>query len=416
MPIRTNHITSRTGTLNSTTLHLVLIVLAGLLVYSNTFNVPFQWDEHFYIKENPLVRDPGSFFEPAGEETGFYHIVKKRLLGYMTFALNYRLHGFDVTGYHIFNLAVHLLNGLLVYLIAMYACKTPVLVNSSLSKQSKYIAFFTGLIFVSHPVQTEAVTYIFQRFVSLTTFFSLFSLLMYVKWRLVVDSEGFVNLRSLACYTLAFVSAILAMKIKENAFTLPMTVILFEFLFFRGTTGYKDPLNFFVGITGIRPARKAHVIRLLRLYPMLLTLLIIPLTITGFDNSPLEISSPKSPSMMGYGELSRALVFPFLLIPPVPGGLHGIPLKGQFIGAQAPCIRHTLVFPYAFCGINHHPPPDGDQRVQALSPLSGGLPGDRRLGLLHSRKIQGETESCNSSSHNYPGPRYGRSSDLNLCP
>jgi tetratricopeptide (TPR) repeat protein len=42
---------------------------------------------------------------------------------------------------------------------------------------------------------------------------------------------------------------------------------------------------------------------------MLLTLLIIPLTITGFDNSPLEISSPKSPSMMGYGELSRMEYF-----------------------------------------------------------------------------------------------------------
>ncbi|MBI4823577.1 MAG: hypothetical protein HY805_05025, partial [Nitrospirae bacterium] len=37
-------------------IHLLLIALIGLLAYSNTFNVPFQWDEKDLIAENPIIK------------------------------------------------------------------------------------------------------------------------------------------------------------------------------------------------------------------------------------------------------------------------------------------------------------------------------------------------------------------------
>jgi tetratricopeptide (TPR) repeat protein len=321
--------------------------------------VPFQWDENLYIKDNPIVRDPGSFLEHSDtKEPRFFNAVNKRLLGYLTFALNYRLHGFDVAGYHVFNLAVHVLNGLLVYFLVKYSFMAPFLVNSSSRGYSKHIALFTGLVFVSHPVQTEAVTYIFQRFVSLVTFFYLFSLLMYVRWRLLVDSEGFINLRSLIFYTLSFIAAFLAMKIKENAFTLPIAIVLFEFFFFRGAAVYKDPLNFFIGITGVKYPIKMKMIRVIRLYPVLLALLVIPLTLTGMGGSPLEISSPRSPSMMGLEDVSRTeyfltqyrvfVTYMRLLLFPVGQNLcHDYPVYGSFIAPQV--LVSFLLFSSLFC-------------------------------------------------------------------
>ena len=47
-----------------------------------------------------------------------------------------------------------------------------------------HIAALAALLFTAHPVQTEAVTYISQRFASLATLFYLSAVALYLKWRL----------------------------------------------------------------------------------------------------------------------------------------------------------------------------------------------------------------------------------------
>jgi|Deesub1362A_J573_1020465.scaffolds.fasta_scaffold00077_21 tetratricopeptide (TPR) repeat protein len=242
---------------------IFLIVVLGLLVYSNTFNSPFQWDESSFIEKNPAVKDLTYFFEPSkAKGSEYYGALKSRYIGYLTFALNYKIHGLDVTGYHIFNITVHILNALLVYFLVMLTFKSPFLRNSLLRGHSRYIALFSAVLFISHPVQTEAVTYIFQRLASLMTFFYLLSLTAYIKARL---SKG----KPYLLYVLSFVSAVLAMKTKENAFTLPVVITLYEFLFFRSKT---DSLK----------------VRIFRLVPWLLTMLIVPLTILNVDRPVWE--------------------------------------------------------------------------------------------------------------------------------
>ncbi|MBI5408914.1 MAG: hypothetical protein HZA14_06075, partial [Nitrospirae bacterium] len=152
--------------------HFLLIITLGLLAYSNTFNVPFQWDEYDYITQNPIVKDASYFIHPSkAQGLRQYDSLINRFIGYLTFALNYKIHGLSVTGYHIVNIAIHLINAFLVYFLVILTFKTPNLKESSLKEKSPYIALFSALIFVSHPVQTEAVTYIFQRLASLTALF-----------------------------------------------------------------------------------------------------------------------------------------------------------------------------------------------------------------------------------------------------
>jgi len=231
-------------------IHVFLISVLGILVYSNTFTVPFQWDENVFLRDNPIVKDFGHFLEPSKAESfKYYDEMKSRYVGYLTFALNYRLHRFDVVGYHIFNNFIHVLNAVLVYWLVVLIGKSPVLERSQLERQMHSVALFTALLFVSHPVQTEAVTYIYQRFTSLAAFFCLLSLVSYVRSRVSLGGK-----RRLSFYALSLASAALAMKTKENAFTLPLAIVLIEFLFLTGTT-----------------KRRA-----LYLLPVIMTLLIIP--------------------------------------------------------------------------------------------------------------------------------------------
>jgi tetratricopeptide (TPR) repeat protein len=153
-------------------------------------------------------------------------------MGHLSFALNYHLHGLNVVGYHVVNLVFHILNGILVYLILMAILRTeyfsPPPFNDSLDFRT-IMPIASSLLFVSHPIQTQAVTYTSQRFVSLGTFFYLLSLLLYVGFR-----TSFPGYKRYVCYTTSLVSAVAAMLTKEFTFTLPIIVALSETTFFSG--------------------------------------------------------------------------------------------------------------------------------------------------------------------------------------
>jgi hypothetical protein len=89
-------------------------------------------------------------------------------------------------------------------------------------------ALFAAAIFIAHPVQVQAVTYIVQRMTSMATMFYLMSLLFYLLGRQRKDRSG----RS-TCWLAALASWLLALGSKEIAATLPIVIVLVEFFFFR---------------------------------------------------------------------------------------------------------------------------------------------------------------------------------------
>ena len=259
--------------------HILLIVILGLLGYSNTFHASFHFDDKHNITNNPIIKEL-QFFHETSTAKEFatnlqYTALKQRYIGYLTFALNYKIHGLNVTGYHIVNITVHILSALLVYWLIMLTFKTPyfsaryTLKEPVTNSYAVFISLFSALFFVSHPIQTQSVTYIIQRLASLATLFYLLSLVMYIKARLcsqttdnTLEGSGMgPPYKPLLYFLISIVAAILAMKTKEIAFTLPVVIILYEFMFFRGKV------------------KK----RLLYLIPPLLTMLIIPVSLIGAD-------------------------------------------------------------------------------------------------------------------------------------
>ncbi|MHB8108797.1 MAG: tetratricopeptide repeat protein [Syntrophorhabdaceae bacterium] len=241
--------------------HISLIFLIGLVVYSNTFAGPFLFDDNASIYKNIEVN---SGYYTKASVLGI--LASSRPVGQLTFAFNHAVHGLNVAGYHMVNLLIHLSCAFLVYWLVFLLCRSPYFaahlrgpLGPSFQGQG-FVAFFVALLFVSHPVQTQAVTYIVQRYASLATLFYLLSLVMYIRFRLS-ESSGARYL----FYALSFLSAVLAMKTKEIAFTLPVMIMLCEFMFFRGD------------------AKR----RLLHLIPLILTMTIIPLSLlTAQGSSP----------------------------------------------------------------------------------------------------------------------------------
>jgi hypothetical protein len=207
-----------------TLLSLLLIILLGAIVYSNTLKASWHFDDSVVITENWALRDLGGRISDV--------FKGNRGVGYLSFALNYQFNKLNVTGYHIVNIAIHIMNALLVYCLVLLTMKTPAMAKNRLVSHSRFIALASGLIFVAHPIQTQAVTYIAQRFTSLATFFYVLSLVLFIQARLkTVQGKSFFSPLHLVCYCVSLLSAYCAMHTKEISFTLPVVIILYDLFF-----------------------------------------------------------------------------------------------------------------------------------------------------------------------------------------
>jgi len=198
-----------------------LLALIGLAIYSNSFNVPFQFDDEPYIVENPTIRN---FPDLSGiiEAYGLF-----RVIGYLTFAINYHLHGLEVLGYHVVNVGIHLMNAILLWWLTRLLLSSPKSTVQPLKQHGEALAFCAALIFLAHPLQTQAVTYIMQRFASLATLFYLLSVCLYLKARL----GGLKPYLRIVVLVASLMSALLAMFTKQIAFTLPFCILMAEWMF-----------------------------------------------------------------------------------------------------------------------------------------------------------------------------------------
>jgi hypothetical protein len=206
---------------------ILAVLLLGLFAYGNSLHGEFVFDDILQVRDNSAIRDLGAFLGPTG-----YRLYLNRFVGYATFALNYRLGGLGVFGYHLTNLIIHLLASLLVYRLVQLAFRTPLVRESPLERNATGVSFVAAALFATHPLGTQAITYIVQRLTSLAALFYLLAVVLYLTWRLADDSPGPQGWRRALLYAGVLLSSLLAARTKEIAFTLPAALVLAELLFF----------------------------------------------------------------------------------------------------------------------------------------------------------------------------------------
>ena len=210
-------------------LERLLMVLALSMVvffiYAKTLTGDFIFDDRPNIKDNSHLRltqiTPKSLYEAARQGPS-----SSRPVVNISFALNYFFHGYNVVGYHLVNILIHIINGLLLYLFINMTWQTPAMVSRD--EKYRWVAFFTAFIWLVHPIQSQSVSYIVQRQNSMATLFYLLSMVFYVKMRFTE-----AKLEKAAWLCAVAVGGILALGSKQIAATLPFFIFLYEWYFFQ---------------------------------------------------------------------------------------------------------------------------------------------------------------------------------------
>lgn len=195
----------------------VIILLFGALIYSNSLSGPFILDDLNQIIENPGIRH---VWPPTWLDRGI------RPFAYLTLAVNYSLHGLDVQGYHVVNVLIHLLAGLVLFGIVRRTLRLKDL-RGRYGEHASWIALGTALVWMSHPLQTQSVNYVTQRMESLMGLFYFMTL-----WGFIAAQQ---SEKKLWWYSLSIGACGLGMATKEVIATAPIIVLSFDRCFVADT-------------------------------------------------------------------------------------------------------------------------------------------------------------------------------------
>lgn len=197
-------------------LRIVLLIVAGLLSYASSLRGEFIFDDLLILDKSALHH--------LWPLTDVVSGTNRPILD-LSLALNYAWSGKKPISYHQFNLGVHLLNAILLFLFLSLTLRSSAL--ESFRRRADELALTIALIWEVHPLQTGAVTYISQRAESLMACFFL---------------AAFLSL-SAGCYFKkkrggdigAIVFTALSLGVKEVAVVIPVLMLLYEKVFHYGS-------------------------------------------------------------------------------------------------------------------------------------------------------------------------------------
>ena len=189
----------------------VLLLVTAIAYLPATQNLFTNWDDPGYILDNPGIKrlDPSAI----GHLFSSFHKGNYHPLTMLSFALDYSSWGLSPRGYHVVNVALHLLNtlGVLVF--------TRMLLSLRDEPRATQIALATALLFGVHPLHVESVAWVVGRKDLLYALFFLGSVIAYCKY---LASKG------AAFYALSLVAFVLALLSKGQAVTLPLVLVAID--------------------------------------------------------------------------------------------------------------------------------------------------------------------------------------------
>ncbi|GAB3793473.1 tetratricopeptide repeat protein [Dyella agri] len=217
-------------------------MLVTTIVYWPGLFGDWLFDDYPNIVNNPGVQ-PHEVSVPALVRAALSSPASefKRPLASLSFAANYLAGGLNPWGWKLFNLVVHLLNGVLVFLLArmLLLAATP----SSSSTQAKdgerwqadIVATLIAAGWMLLPINLTAVLYVVQREESMANLFVLLGLVGYVAGRrhMLRSREGGGWCGFVLCIANLILVTIVGLLTKETAAMLPLYAFLIEWILFR---------------------------------------------------------------------------------------------------------------------------------------------------------------------------------------
>ncbi len=213
-----------------------LLVLAGLVFYSNTFTSPFVFDDKGFFNVEKRLQH---IWPPLETVKGSIRPVVD-----FTFALNFAVGGWRFWTFHALNLAIHLAAALLLYGLIRRTLSRGSL-GERYGKVAWGLALTTALLWLVHPLQTESVTYVFQRFESLMGLFFIATFYCFVRAQ---DSRWPVW-----WYAGSVASFLLAVGCKEVSIAIPPLLVWYDRAFLAPSWRemFRKRWPFYVSLVGV---------------------------------------------------------------------------------------------------------------------------------------------------------------------
>lgn len=222
---------ARPSVLRNLALPSLAVLIVGGWAYFGALSGPFVFDDIRNVRDNDSLRIDTLSWDSLSAVVEA-NLAQARPVAMLSFALNFYFGGEGIGSFHLTNVAIHLVNGVLVFLLAQVTLALAQReTGSAAAGQERAVLFaslFAACLFVAHPVQTQAVTYIVQRMASLATLFFLSALISYIAGRRTSRPS-----RRLFFWSIAALAWMAALGCKQIAVTLPLVVLLYEWFFFR---------------------------------------------------------------------------------------------------------------------------------------------------------------------------------------
>lgn len=205
------------------------LVVLGSIAYANSLDGVFVIDDIVTIVENPDIRTPWS--TPLLRSAWGESSVLGRPVVALTLAANYALHGLDVRGYHLVNIAIHLLCALVVFGLIRRL------------QPSTLFAFVCASLWMLHPLNSEVVTYISQRTESMMALFYLLTIYASVRAHASPHPRRW--------QAAAVAATVLGAWSKQSMMTIPLAVLLVDYaLFFESLrSALRSRWRFYLAVT-----------------------------------------------------------------------------------------------------------------------------------------------------------------------
>lgn len=204
----------------------LLLVVGAAAAYVNSFALPFVFDDHGSVVDNPYIRHLWPLSSALSGPV--QSAVAGRPVVSLSLAINYALSGLSPAGYRGWNLAVHLLAGLVLFGVVRRTLTAPSLA-ARFGENADRLAWACALLWLVHPLNSEVIDYAIQRTESMMGLFYL--LTIYAASRTMLPAGA----RAWPWYAIAITACALGMATKESMVTAPVMVLLYDAVFGAGS-------------------------------------------------------------------------------------------------------------------------------------------------------------------------------------
>ncbi|MFT7487054.1 MAG: hypothetical protein ACI9F9_002913, partial [Candidatus Paceibacteria bacterium] len=213
----------------------IVICAAGYAVYRNSLAGPFIFDDIISIVDSPNLRSLSPLTEAMSGPDG--STASGRPLVALSLALNYAYGQLNVFGYHAFNLVTHLVTALFLFGFTTRALK-----RTDMQPQATLVAFSASMLWVVHPLNTDALNQISSRGEVLVALFVLAALYFLDRAHSAPGKKAWA--------LLAILASAAAMLSKEIAVSLPLLALAYDRTFVSGTftKAWQERRGLYVGM------------------------------------------------------------------------------------------------------------------------------------------------------------------------